>query len=102
MKGEGKRWSLRRTLLSVLLGLTIALWASSAAIVYVEARQESDELFDQSLAETANLLLSLVGNELREHGFIKLPMQGHPNPDRYLLFHVHDADGRMPPAPSSD
>lgn len=92
---EGRRWSLRRTLLSLLLGLTIALWASSAAIVYVEARQESHELFDQSLAETANLLLSLVGNEVREHGYIKLPMQGHPNPDRYLLFQVHDADGRM-------
>lgn len=92
---QGRRWSLRRTLLSVLLGLTITLWASSAAIVYVEAGQESHELFDQSLAETANLLLSLVGNEVREHGYIKLPMQGHPNPERYLLFQVLDEDGKV-------
>ena len=89
------RWSLRRTLLSVLLGLTVVLWASSAAIVYVEAEHESHELFDHSLSETGNLLMSLVGNELREHGFIKLPAQVHPNPARYLVFHVFDASGRL-------
>ncbi|OIJ39963.1 MULTISPECIES: ATP-binding protein [Massilia] len=92
---SGARWSLRKTLLALLLGLTVALWAGSAAIVYVEAEQESHELFDHSLSETANLLLSLVENELREHGYIKLPVQVHPNPDRYLMFQVFDARGRL-------
>ncbi|KQQ40070.1 histidine kinase [Duganella sp. Leaf126] len=98
MTGAGQRWSLKRTLLASLLGLTLLLWASSAAIVYVEAQQESDELFDQSLVETAHLLLSLVENEVREHGLsrpISLPMQGHANPRRYLLFQVRDVNGRV-------
>ncbi|MYM85450.1 sensor histidine kinase [Duganella sp. FT50W] len=94
----GKRWSLKRTLLASLLGLTLTLWTSSAVIVYLEAQQESDELFDQSLVETAHLLLSLVENEMREHGLaqpISLPMKGHANPHRYLMFQVRDANQRV-------
>ncbi|MGK5042520.1 ATP-binding protein [Janthinobacterium sp. GB1R12] len=91
-------WSLRRTLLTVLLGLTLALWVGSAAIVYVEARRESQELFDQSLTETGHLLLSLVAKEAREHGLtgpIDLPLRGQPNPHHYLLFKVRDAQQRV-------
>lgn len=91
-------WSLRRTLLMVLLGLTLALWVGSAAIVYVEARRESQELFDQSLTETGHLLLSLVAKEAREHGLtgpIDLPLRGQPNPHHYLLFKVRDAQQRV-------
>ncbi|MDN2678167.1 ATP-binding protein [Janthinobacterium sp. SUN033] len=93
-----KSWSLRRTLLAVLLGLTLALWVGSAAIVYVEARRESQELFDQSLIETGHLLLSLVEKDAREHGLtepIDLPLRGHPNPHQYLLFKVRDAQQRV-------
>ncbi len=92
---SGKVWSLRRLLLTVLLGLTLALWASSAAIVYVEAQQESDELFDQSLAETAHLLLTLVEDEVQAHAHAPLQMKAHPNPRRYLLFQVRNARGQV-------
>ena len=87
-------WSLRRTLLAVLLGLTVLLWGSSAAIVYVEAQQESDELFDQSLVETGHLLMSLVANDLRSRSgpaTAELPLRGYPNPHHYLRFKVRDA-----------
>ncbi|OBV39249.1 sensor histidine kinase [Janthinobacterium psychrotolerans] len=87
-------WSLRRTLLAGLLGLTVLLWGSSAAIIYVEAQQESAELFDQSLVETGHLLLSLVENDLRNRGgkaTIDLPLRGYPNPHHYLRFKVRDA-----------
>ncbi|MGK5062149.1 ATP-binding protein [Janthinobacterium sp. LB3P112] len=93
-----KTWSLRRTLLAVLLGLTLALWVGSAAIVYLEARRESQELFDQSLIETGHLLLSLVAKDAREHGLtgpIDVPLRGHPNPHQYLLFKVRDAQQRV-------
>jgi len=90
-------WSLRRTLLAVLLGLTVLLWGSSAAIVYIEARQESAELFDQSLVETGHLLLSLVEHDLQGRGgqTIALPLRGYPNPHHYLRFKVRDAQQRV-------
>jgi two-component system sensor histidine kinase QseC len=96
--GGVQTWSLRRTLLAVLLGLTLALWMGSAAIVYVEARRESQELFDQSLIETGHLLLSLVEKDAREHGLtgpIDVPLRGQPNPHQYLLFKVRDAQQRV-------
>lgn len=91
-------WSLKHRLLATLLALTLALWGSSAAIVYVEAQQESDELFDQSLVETAHLLQSLVENEAREHGLsesITLSMTGSANQRPYLLLQVRDAQQRI-------
>jgi signal transduction histidine kinase len=93
-----RRWSLKGTLLAILLGVTLSLWTGSAAIVYVEARRESDNLFDQSLAETAYLLLSLVENEVRENALgspASLPLKAPSNPYRYLLFQVRDAHQRV-------
>lgn len=95
---NGRRWSLKRTLLTILLGLTLFLWTGSAAIVYLEARRESDNLFDQSLAETGYLLLSLVENEVRENALgspASLPLKAPSNPYRYLLFQVRDTHGRV-------
>jgi two-component system sensor histidine kinase QseC len=96
--GASRRWSLKRTLLAILLGLTLSLWAGSAAIVYLEARRESDNLFDQSLSETAYLLLSLVESEVRENALgspASLPLKAPSNPYRYLLFQVRDAQQRV-------
>ncbi|MFA9216171.1 MAG: ATP-binding protein [Sphingomonadaceae bacterium] len=92
------RWSLRQVLLTVLLGLTLTLWVSSAIIVYLDAQRESQELFDQSLAETGGLLMSLAENEALEHGegaAIDLIVQEHMGHDRYLVFQVRDARQRV-------
>lgn len=91
-------WSLRRTLLAVLLGLTFTLWGISAAIVYLEAGRESQELFDQSLAETGHLLLSLAEHEVQEHGAsasLVMPVAQNRNHRQYLLFQVWDAQHRL-------
>ncbi|MBY0243261.1 MAG: sensor histidine kinase N-terminal domain-containing protein [Burkholderiaceae bacterium] len=85
-------------LLGVLLALTLILWGGSAFIVYLEAQQESQELFDQSLAETAHLLLSLAENEATEHGTalaINLRIPERPAYHRYLLFQIRDAQQRL-------
>ncbi len=92
------RWSLRRLLLGVLLTLTLALWGGSAFIVYLEAQRESQELFDQSLAETAHLLLSLAENEATEHGTAlatNLRIPERPDDHRYLLFQIRDAQQHL-------
>lgn len=92
------RWSLRQRLLALLLGLTVLLWGGCAAIVYVQASQESQELFDQSMAETAHLLLSLAEQETREHGaagMIDLKILAHSPRSHYLRFQIRDSAQRL-------
>lgn len=91
-------WSLRNALFRWLIGLTLALWALSAVIVYVEADNESQELFDQSLEETAHLLLSLAEYEVREHGSaspIIVAVPAERNHRQYLLYQIWDDQGRL-------
>lgn len=89
-------WSVRRTMLAVLLLLTIGVWCVSTFILYFEARQESQKLFDQSLEETAHLLLVLADHEIEERSTMPAhePIEGHGVAGgRYLLFQIWDANG---------
>lgn len=91
-------WSLRRTLLAILLILTITVWVFSAVVVYLDADQESHELFDQSLSETAHLLLTLADHEIEER-MTTLPStleepKNHAH-GQYLLFQILDGNNRL-------
>ena len=91
-------WSVRRTMLAVLLMLTMGVWGMSTFLLYFEAGQESQKLFDQSLEETAHLLLVLADHEIEENAAVSphAPMEGHNVADgRYLLFQVWDASGKL-------
>lgn len=92
------RWSLRRALLALLLGLTLVLWSLSALIVYLEAEQESHELFDQSLSETGHLLLSLADQEVQEHAVgapLVMTTQENSSHHEYLLFQIWGSGQRL-------
>jgi two-component system, OmpR family, sensor histidine kinase QseC len=65
---ERPRWSLRSRLLTLLLAMTIGLWAVSAVLFYREAIEEGAQLFDDSLSEAGSLLLRLAEHEILEHG----------------------------------
>ena len=85
-------------MLTILLLLTIGVWGVSTVILYSEARKESQKLFDQSLEETAHLLLVLADHEIEERAALPAhePMEGHDVADgRYLLFQVWDANGML-------
>ena len=58
--------SLRRRLLSLLLGVTALAWLATSAIGYLNARHEAEEILDAHLAQTASLLLAQPGGELEE------------------------------------
>jgi len=91
-------WSLRRTLLAMILGMTVLFWGFSAVVVYVDADTESRELFDQSLEESAHLLLSLAGHELQEHAMLSAHTLVESNSDlhnQYLLFQIWDQHGNL-------
>jgi two-component system sensor histidine kinase QseC len=91
-------WSVRGTMLAVLLLLTISVWSMGTLILYLEAGNESRKLFDQSLEETAHLLLVLANHEIEELAAAPphAPMEGHDVAEgRYLLFQIWDANGTL-------
>ena len=88
-----RNWSIRRTLIGILLLLSLSVWSFSAIVVYLDADQESQELFDQSLAETAHLLLTLADHEVQERMANMPSAMAESNNDahsQYLLFQIWD------------
>lgn len=61
-------WSLRSRLLVMLVALTTALFTLSVLQNWHTNREASNRLFDDSLKESAGLLLQLAQHEISEHG----------------------------------
>ena len=60
------RYSLRRRLLTLLLGSVVLAWTVATLLTYRHAHHELDELLDAHLARSARLLLAQEGDELEE------------------------------------
>jgi len=58
--------SIRKRLLLTLLSATLALWAVVGIVIYATTQNEVDELVDAQLAQSARILLNLMGHELKE------------------------------------
>lgn len=92
------RWSLRTRLIMLLLVATSGLWVLASYSVYRETEIESQELFDDSLKETAYLLLAVVQHEMAEHGigYTAQMIDSTGVPDtHYLRFQIWSRDGRL-------
>jgi two-component system OmpR family sensor kinase/two-component system sensor histidine kinase QseC len=80
-------WSLRGRLLALLAVLVASLMAVGTGIMYYQAQQASQRLYDDSLRQSGELLLQLARHEVEEHGpalgetLFKLEMQ----PGRFHL-----------------
>lgn len=61
-----RRYSLRRRLLTLLLGSVVFAWTVATLLTYRHAHHELDELLDAHLARSARLLLAQEGDELEE------------------------------------
>ncbi len=95
---EGEGWSLRRSILAIVLAITVSIWGFSGIVVYIEADQESQELFDQSLAETAHLLLTLADHEAEERLASTADTLTESNVEKhsqYLLLQIWDTQKRL-------
>lgn len=91
-------WSLRNRLIVLLLLATASLWGLASWSVYQEAELESRQLFDDSLKETAYLLLTVVRHEMAEHGpdyAAQMISETEMPESHYLRFQVWDRQGRL-------
>jgi two-component system sensor histidine kinase QseC len=85
-------FSLRRRLLSLLLGGVAAAWLVTMVFSYVDAHHEVDELFDAQLAQAAQTLLALA-----DHGdddIDDISDMAHKY-QRRLRFQIWQADGTL-------
>ena len=84
----GGGWSLRGRLLALLAVLVAGLMVVGTAIMYLQAQQASQQMYDESLRQSGELLLQLAAHEVEEHGpklgetLFKLETQPGP-------FHLH-------------
>lgn len=58
--------SLRRRLLALLLSVVSAVWVISGYVTYRDAQEEVAEVFDANLAQSARVLVALLGHEVEE------------------------------------
>ncbi len=88
------RWfSLRRRLLGMLLGGVAVAWSLMMLFSALDAHHEVDELFDAQLAQSAQTLLAMAGQdedeEIEDLGKVEHKYQ------RRLHFQIWHADGRL-------
>lgn len=62
-------YSLRRRLLTLLLGSVVAAWIVTTAFAYMHSHRELDAILDAHLAQSARLLIAQSGHELEEIDF---------------------------------
>lgn len=108
---NGKRYSIRRRLVSGTLACMIVILGGIGITAYEMARHESEEIFSARLATSARVLEALVARQI-EKATISVPVvialpkelemaagdepqeSGHPYETK-IAFQVRDADGRL-------
>jgi two-component system sensor histidine kinase QseC len=65
--------SIQRRLLALITGVLGALWFGTAALTWLDARHELDELLDAHLAQAAALLVAQQAHELGEEQGVDAP-----------------------------
>ncbi len=87
IRPDPRGWSLRSRLLLLLLSLAAVLFGASAALNWRAHHDASDRLFDDSLRESARLLMELADHEMTEHGQVLglalLKAETQPGPDGF-------------------
>jgi two-component system sensor histidine kinase QseC len=86
-------FSLRRRLLSLLLGGVSVAWLVTMALSYLDAHHEVDELFDAQLAQAAQTLLALP--KVQDGDLVEDLGDPAHKYQRQLRFQIWRADGRL-------
>jgi two-component system sensor histidine kinase QseC len=84
--------SLQGRLLALLIGLVVLVWGGTAALTWVDARHELDELLDAHLAQAAALLVAQQSHEIDEVHDLHAPILHRYAPKvAFQVFH----EGRL-------
>ncbi|MFE8646175.1 ATP-binding protein [Sphingomonas sp. NCPPB 2930] len=95
--GDGKpTYSLRRRLIASILSASVLVWSVSLGIVVYISWQETSDVFDDALKETARLTL-VLGSSLQTRGGVSgTDVQDEKEPARLRLYYqIVDAKGTI-------
>lgn len=92
--GQTRWYSLRRRLLTLLLGGMTAGWLATMTFSYFDAHHEIDELFDAQLAQAAQTLLALASEYDDDDDIAVVDADGHKYQNE-LMFQIWDNEGRL-------
>ncbi|MEA4838362.1 MAG: histidine kinase dimerization/phospho-acceptor domain-containing protein [Rhodospirillaceae bacterium] len=87
-----RRWSLRRRIILAVTGIVIASWIVSQIAAAMVMSEETDEVFDSALRQTAERLLPLAIAGLAI-GETSSPVFANDHPRRELAYVIFDRDG---------
>lgn len=90
--------SLTRQLTLLLVAATILVWLASAVVIYGQADRESNELFDNSLAEMGHALLTMAlrqAEQINGRGQIADEDVATDSHSQFLFYQIWDADERL-------
>lgn len=88
--------SLRKRLISAILGISIFLWLVSLSVIVAVAWNETSDVFDDALKQGARLALVLGANIPSEEALVGVLPRDAGEPDKLKLYYQIVADdGRM-------
>jgi two-component system sensor histidine kinase QseC len=95
-------YSIHRRLLILLLIAICGVWSVVSWRIYIHTQYEVKELFDANLAQSAQILLSLIQHEIEEESMtgakqkivVEQPLFGHQY-EHQLAFLVRSSDGHI-------
>ncbi|HEY0886585.1 MAG TPA: sensor histidine kinase N-terminal domain-containing protein, partial [Ramlibacter sp.] len=92
--------SLQGRLVALVLGMVLLVWAAAAALTWLDARHELDELLDSHLAQAAALLV-VQQADLDDDGLLDAPTLHRYAPKvAFLVFHDGELVLRSANAPA--
>ncbi|MCE5180920.1 MAG: sensor histidine kinase N-terminal domain-containing protein [Betaproteobacteria bacterium] len=92
--------SMRRRLLTLLLGATMLVWLATAIFAFFDAHHEIDELFDAQLAQSARVMLAQSSHALKHerHEGEEVEIDAGKGEHKYeqrIAFQIFDKDGKL-------
>jgi signal transduction histidine kinase len=91
-------WSLRRRLLALAALASVLAWACGGVAMYLAARQESAQLYDDRLADFAHTTLSLSGPDIdkaRVYGQVVVAHSAAPSTAARYRYQIWSSTGVM-------
>jgi two-component system sensor histidine kinase QseC len=88
-------YSLRRRLISAILGASVLMWTISTGVVMYVAWEQTSDVFDDALKDTARLTLAL-GSPSRSQGSMAARTQDEKElPELHVYFQIIDRAGHV-------